>query len=246
MDLIVRLANSGLIHGDFNEFNILIRMDDTPVLIDFPQMVSTSHMNAEMYFNRDVSCIRTFFRRRFNYVSKVYPVFKRDTEREFSLDVQVSASGFTRNLQLQLENYMEEIGEENQENDDNDENVFESDDEENDVDAVEDTEIINQMQDQNQSQNEEFLIKGSEHEIDLVNETEDFDPNDAIESLQDLSISNKALRPHRDPILKPSVTDEEIRARVKRTFKTKSVAGSKGRNKTKTREKRANREAVNC
>jgi RIO-like serine/threonine protein kinase len=48
MDLIVRFAHAGLIHGDFNEFNILIRRSDgKPVVIDFPQMVSTSHENAE-------------------------------------------------------------------------------------------------------------------------------------------------------------------------------------------------------
>lgn len=49
MDLIVRFARAGLIHGDFNEFNILIRRETgDPVVIDFPQMVSTSHLNAEM------------------------------------------------------------------------------------------------------------------------------------------------------------------------------------------------------
>lgn len=48
MDVIVRFARAGLIHGDFNEFNILIRRDTgEPVVIDFPQMVSTSHENAE-------------------------------------------------------------------------------------------------------------------------------------------------------------------------------------------------------
>jgi RIO kinase 2 len=48
MDLIVRFAHAGLIHGDFNEFNILIRRSDgEPIVIDFPQMVSTSHENAE-------------------------------------------------------------------------------------------------------------------------------------------------------------------------------------------------------
>lgn len=47
MDLIVRLAQYGLIHGDFNEFNILIKSNGDPILIDFPQMVSTSHPNAE-------------------------------------------------------------------------------------------------------------------------------------------------------------------------------------------------------
>ena len=48
LDLIVRLAQAGLIHGDFNEFNILIRRSNgEPVVIDFPQMVRTSHENAE-------------------------------------------------------------------------------------------------------------------------------------------------------------------------------------------------------
>jgi RIO1 family len=50
MDFIVRFARSGLIHGDFNEFNILIgRSSGEPVVIDFPQMVSTSHPNAEWW-----------------------------------------------------------------------------------------------------------------------------------------------------------------------------------------------------
>jgi len=53
MDLIVRFARSGLIHGDFNEFNILIRRSSgEPVVIDFPQMVSTSHTNAEWCVSR--------------------------------------------------------------------------------------------------------------------------------------------------------------------------------------------------
>jgi len=48
MDIIVRFARAGLIHGDYNEFNILIKRDSgEPVVIDFPQMVSTSHENAE-------------------------------------------------------------------------------------------------------------------------------------------------------------------------------------------------------
>ena len=49
MNLIVRLARAGLIHGDFNEFNLLVTENNEPILIDFPQMVSTSHRNAEMY-----------------------------------------------------------------------------------------------------------------------------------------------------------------------------------------------------
>jgi len=117
MDLIVRFAKAGLIHGDFNEFNILICRDSgDPVVIDFPQMVSTSHENAEWYFNRDVDCIRTFFRRRFRYESSLYPKFTRvmsegtDTDG-FRLDVVVEASGFGRKDMKLLEEYMENIKE---------------------------------------------------------------------------------------------------------------------------------------
>lgn len=49
MDLIVKLANHGLIHGDFNEFNLMLDDQDHITMIDFPQMVSTSHPNAEWW-----------------------------------------------------------------------------------------------------------------------------------------------------------------------------------------------------
>lgn len=48
MNLILRLANSGVIHGDFNEFNIMLTEDERPIIIDFPQMVSTEHENAQL------------------------------------------------------------------------------------------------------------------------------------------------------------------------------------------------------
>lgn len=76
MDLIYQLANHGVIHADFNEFNIMINNDGKPVIIDFPQMVSTRHANAEVMFDRDVNCIRDFFKRRFGYESELHPVFK--------------------------------------------------------------------------------------------------------------------------------------------------------------------------
>ncbi|KAK6492488.1 serine/threonine-protein kinase RIO2-like [Huso huso] len=99
MDLIVKLANHGLIHGDFNEFNVMMDDEDHATIIDFPQMVSTSHLNAEWYFDRDVKCIRDFFLRRFGYESELYPTFK-DIRKEESLDVQISASGYTKEMQL--------------------------------------------------------------------------------------------------------------------------------------------------
>lgn len=48
MNLVVRLADCGVIHGDFNEFNIMLTNEGKPIIIDFPQMISTNHANAEM------------------------------------------------------------------------------------------------------------------------------------------------------------------------------------------------------
>ncbi|KAJ8672713.1 hypothetical protein QAD02_003973 [Eretmocerus hayati] len=89
MNLIVKLARHGVIHGDFNEFNIMLATDDKPIVIDFPQMISTDHRDAEMYFARDVNCVREFFRRRFGYESEMYPEFtdivkQRDGTKQYA------------------------------------------------------------------------------------------------------------------------------------------------------------------
>ena len=59
------------------------------------------------YFNRDVECIRTFFRRRFRYESQLYPRFRKTVEdsgqASFKLDVMVEASGFGRKEMKALE-----------------------------------------------------------------------------------------------------------------------------------------------
>lgn len=93
MNLIVRMGNCGVIHGDFNEFNIMVTDDQKPILIDFPQMVSTSHPNAQMYFDRDVRGVREMFKKKFGYESEDYPKFE-DLEREDDLDREVSCSGY--------------------------------------------------------------------------------------------------------------------------------------------------------
>ncbi|KAK2513413.1 Riok2 [Columba guinea] len=98
MDLIVKLASHGLIHGDFNEFNLILDNDDHVTMIDFPQMISTSHANAEWYFDRDVNCIKEFFKKRFNYESELFPAFK-DIRRECFLDTEIAASGYTKEMQ---------------------------------------------------------------------------------------------------------------------------------------------------
>jgi RIO kinase 2 len=84
-----------LIHCDFNEFNVILCEGRRPVLIDLPQMVSIDHANARFYFDRDVECVRTFFRRRFGFEVESVPQFA-DVVRRHHLDVRVAASGFIK------------------------------------------------------------------------------------------------------------------------------------------------------
>ncbi|GAB1318967.1 Serine/threonine-protein kinase rio2 [Madurella fahalii] len=151
IDLILRLAKHGLIHGDFNEFNILIREDKvadqpdavtlTPVIIDFPQMVSMDHQNAEMYFDRDVNCVKLFFQRRFHFVSTAPGPFFRDAKKTVGkdgarrLDAAVEASGFTKKMAKDLEAAIREQEANSKDNaeqpDDLDESEEEAEEEEN-------------------------------------------------------------------------------------------------------------------
>lgn len=103
MNLILRLAEHGLIHGDFNEFNLIWEppnKESCPmgriVIIDFPQMVSTRHPNAKYYFDRDVQCVRSFFERRFGFIAEDAPDFETDVQRLVELDAELKASGFDK------------------------------------------------------------------------------------------------------------------------------------------------------
>ncbi|TMS03702.1 Serine/threonine-protein kinase RIO2 [Larimichthys crocea] len=222
MELIVKLANHGLIHGDFNEFNLMLDDQDHITMIDFPQMVSTSHTNAEWYFDRDVKCIRDFFAKRYNYESELFPTFK-DIRRSYSLDVEVSASGFTKDLEKDCE-LLHPAGPEGEEDDEEEE----SDDEEaTDEEAEKEEESLNmeeykhamleleglkvsdthadvqdeddkgeKEEEQKETETEPPAKTDEETEKDLeaeLNEAEDECPE-----LADLSTSNKEFKPFRD------------------------------------------------
>ncbi|EXJ84325.1 Atypical/RIO/RIO2 protein kinase [Capronia epimyces CBS 606.96] len=159
MEILLRLCSFGLIHGDFNEFNILIREQEEadnikliPVLIDFPQMVSVDHADAEFYFNRDVECVKRFFTRRFGFTSNEEGPFFKDARQAVGkdgarrLDVEVEASGFSRKMAKELETYMREHGVDGDAKDaeavdhdttDSEDHPDEENDEENDEDETE-------------------------------------------------------------------------------------------------------------
>ncbi|CAO1412025.1 unnamed protein product [Diamesa serratosioi] len=159
MNLIVRLGNCGVIHGDFNEFNIMVTAEGKPVLIDFPQMLSISHPNAEMYFNRDVTGVREMFKKKFGYESEDYPKFDYLT-RDDDIDVEVSCSGygFTKEMEKDLlEEYGVTDGEDSSDDDEEDE------DEQNDETNENDEELLNEYR-----QELEKEVKFSEEKVQPI------------------------------------------------------------------------------
>ncbi|KAF4319436.1 hypothetical protein BBO99_00002101 [Phytophthora kernoviae] len=97
MSIVVRLAEFGLVHCDFNEFNIMIGDDSKITMIDFPQMISTSHPNAAELFDRDVHGLVKFFSRLQGgaYIPDRVPKLKDIVKDEtIHLDEDVEASGF--------------------------------------------------------------------------------------------------------------------------------------------------------
>jgi RIO kinase 2 len=65
--ILLRFAACGLVHGDFNEFNLLVDLANIQkvTVIDFPQIISMDHSEAKIQFERDVTCIEKFFGKRF-------------------------------------------------------------------------------------------------------------------------------------------------------------------------------------
>ncbi|CAE7211975.1 rio2 [Symbiodinium sp. CCMP2592] len=94
MRLVVRLLRAGIVHGDFNEFNLMLDEDEKVTLIDFPQIVNNSHPNAEEFFDRDVRSIVEFFRKRLNIEVQEWPTFQEalqdDREEEVSGGLKVT------------------------------------------------------------------------------------------------------------------------------------------------------------
>lgn len=111
MDIMIRLACCGLVHCDFNEFNMFIDDDDRITIIDFPQMISVDHPNASVLFDRDTHCLRVFFERRFGFIPSAVPSISVDcANRLESLDNAVKASGFDNEHQRRLEQGLAILG----------------------------------------------------------------------------------------------------------------------------------------
>lgn len=101
IDVIVRLARHGLVHCDLNEFNLMIGEDERVTVIDFPQMVSTRHPDARMFYERDLDGVVRFFLHRFGMDPALVDVVSFEDAVGDSLadegqriDMLLAASGF--------------------------------------------------------------------------------------------------------------------------------------------------------
>ncbi|KAG9593169.1 RIO1-domain-containing protein, partial [Aureobasidium melanogenum] len=239
MDLIVRLAKVGLIHGDFNEFNLLIKEDpvtkkSTPILIDFPQMLSTTHENAKWYFDRDVNCIKRFFSRQFKFTSdEPGPFFEdaiKDADKNKRLDIEVEATGFSRKMAKDLDRFVEAVGFQNEADEDTAEVLDGQDGEDVDEDDSEEEEEEDEEEETNskEDQLEEELAEQT-HTDSLENPQVD-DPKLAEElgslGQQDSTpaLTAENLAKHLEPL---NLQDQqaEYNATVEQQKKKKKAAG---------------------
>ncbi|KAF2736140.1 RIO1-domain-containing protein [Polyplosphaeria fusca] len=203
LDLIVRLAAHGLIHGDFNEFNILISEQETdtggvalvPTIIDFPQMLSISHPNAPFYFDRDVACIKRYFSRRFGFTSDDAGPFFADATRApiKRLDVEVEASGFSRKMAKELESYMRDVGVDGDAQGDGPEKEDSEDDSGAEAEAEEaETEVLQHEHDDTEPTHQITSLASGMTVLD-VRDT-DTDPLPSLDQLQ-LPLQQPAIQP---------------------------------------------------
>ena len=95
ISILKRLAETGLIHCDFNEFNLMIDNKGTVTMIDFPQMVSTSHPNAIELYNRDVNGLVKFFGMKMRYIppESLIPKFEDIIFSGENIDEKIKSCG---------------------------------------------------------------------------------------------------------------------------------------------------------
>ncbi|XP_048622902.1 serine/threonine-protein kinase rio2-like [Brassica napus] len=201
--IVVRLAEHGLIHCDFNEFNIMIDDEEKITMIDFPQMVSVSHQNAQMYFDRDIECIFKFFRKRFNMSfqedrddettevevdENSRPSFFDITKDANALDRELEASGFTKKEQNDLDKFIEGGMEKNKDSDEDEE----SDDEEETVESNEEGNLneMRSLQLQEEVQNSSNGVE-AEVEVELDDNEKDESSGDENEAGRDEELDKK-------------------------------------------------------
>jgi len=219
---IVRLAEHGLIHCDFNEFNLLLKLsdqssdleeeqnnnknnhedhntnnnnnsqknnedknkddedeedeededddnDEQVIIIDFPQMISVHHPNAQFYFERDINGVVRFFQKKIKFIPdeesipKFEDILKTISEKP-QIDEIVRASGFTQQNEIELSQFLEKSKTEEEDIEANKDQ--EGDDDEDDDDEEEDDEEEDDEEEEDDDDDDEKSLSDSDKKID--------------------------------------------------------------------------------
>ncbi|KAL6041133.1 Serine kinase [Balamuthia mandrillaris] len=231
MRLIVKLARYGLVHCDFNEFNLLINDKEEITLIDFPQMVSADHYNAEMYFDRDVQCIRTFFLKRFGFDGQSWPRFSEVVQKHH-LDVEVEASGYTKNNQERFETLLRE-----QEGDDVTEEGSESEESEEANDGTENDEQPTKDDDgeegEDKSADEKDEEKTKKEESEPITTEQEGAKENAEENANKVKQTQTAEEDEEEAV----VDQDDVKRKVKRSLHKKRGGGLPHKNPNSCKNK---------
>lgn len=70
MDFLVDLYDLGYVHGDFNEFNIMVNERSEIKVIDFPQCLPVGDAKAAEYLKRDYEGVNCFFAKKLRYLNR--------------------------------------------------------------------------------------------------------------------------------------------------------------------------------
>nr|CDS31801.1 serine:threonine protein kinase rio2 [Hymenolepis microstoma] len=111
-EILAKITAEGLVHGDFNEFNLLISglVDELGeetgdaeiakraklVLIDFPQMISRDHWTAQEIYERDLDGILSFFGKFLDIApDEMPPRNLKEIPRTGYMDIKLKAPGYS-------------------------------------------------------------------------------------------------------------------------------------------------------
>jgi len=132
-----QLASCGLVHGDFNEHNILVDDDEKLWIIDLPQCISTRHAEGPEQYARDAECLMAFFGERWRLADQMEePADLEDIAREEAPEMQLDALMKAPGWQLADAAQVEEEEEEKEDNEDNENDSADNDEEEDEVEVV--------------------------------------------------------------------------------------------------------------
>jgi len=63
--------HAGIIHADLSEYNVIVKPNWHPLIIDWPQYVTREHPNAEQLLERDIKNLVRFFQRKYRVQTKL-------------------------------------------------------------------------------------------------------------------------------------------------------------------------------